>query len=199
MPITEVCNCQFKKKNGAPGFVSSKHNTRNGPFFRLEYAKGKKIKRTSSQKEPFIQLPGPFLQEAISILRIGGQRKECAKIKNKNKRGTRDGQPDLRTSSLLPRQGFPKSQQPQAPSEAQRPQRTPFVFFEMRARRRAARPIKVFGGRRHDEKARRKCREKAPSRGQNTSVALASLPATTVAAGGETRARKRASIQPSSN
>lgn len=62
-----------------------------------------------------------------------------------------------------------------------------------------ARPIKVFGGRRHDEKARRKCREKAPSRGQNTSVALASLPATTVAAGGETRARKRASIQPSSN
>lgn len=72
---------------------------------------------------------------------------------------------------MLPRRRFPKSQRPQAPSEAQRPQRSPFVFFEMRARRRAARPIKVFGGRRHEEKARRKYREKAQSRGQNTSVA----------------------------
>lgn len=112
------------------------------------------------------------------------------------KKETQDAQPDLRPSSLLPRQ-FPKK-----PSAARRHtepngRNGRRLFQKAGPPARAARPIKVSGGRRHEMWARRNYEEggreerSRRSRGQNTKVPLAALPATTVAAGGETRERER--------
>lgn len=67
----------FQKR--APEFVSTKQNTSSSASLRFEQRarEKRKIRRTSLQEEPFLQVSGYFLQEAIWILRIGGY-KECA-------------------------------------------------------------------------------------------------------------------------
>lgn len=111
--------------------------------------------------------------------------------KKKNKK--QGAQADLRPSSLLPRQ-FPESRRwpagKQSPTAA-----TDVVFFKKRVSPRrqpaqsrfsAADATRSGQGGRERERARSR-----RSRGQNTPVPLAALPATTVAAGGETRERER--------
>lgn len=64
----------FQKR--APELVSSKQNTSSSASLQFEQRarekKKKKSRRTSLQEEPFLQVSGYFLQEAIWILRIGG-------------------------------------------------------------------------------------------------------------------------------